>query len=114
MNNLRNKVHLIGRLGSDPELFNFDDGKIKANLTVATNYKYKNQSGELVSDTQWHNLVAWGKTAEQVGKLLKKGKEVAIDGKLTNRKYQDKEGAQRNITEIVVNEFLLLDRSKEE
>lgn len=111
---MRNKVHLIGRLGKDPEVFNFQDGKLKATLTVATNNSYKNAQGELVTDTQWHNLIAWGKTAELAGRLLKKGKEVAIDGKLTSRKYQDKEGSQRTITEIVVNEFLLLDRERAE
>ena len=112
MNNLRNKVHLIGRLGADPELITFDGGKVKANLSMATNERHKNQQGEVVDETQWHSLVAWGKTAELVGKLLKKGKEVAVEGKLTSRSYKDKEGKQRSVTEVMINEFLLLDREK--
>ena len=112
MNNLKNKVHLIGRLGQDPELITFDGGKVKANFRMAVNERHKNKEGETVEETQWHNLVAWGKTAELVGQLLKKGKEIAIDGKLNSRSYQDKEGKQRTVTEIQINEFLLLDREK--
>jgi single-strand DNA-binding protein len=114
MNNLRNKVHLIGRLGKDPEVFTFDNGKVKASVSLATNESYKNQQGEQVTEAQWHNIVAWGKTAELVGKLCKKGKEVAIDGKLSSRKFKDKEGNNRSITEVIINEFLLLDREKEQ
>ena len=106
MNNLRNKVQLIGNLGMDPEVKQLDGGKTISKFSVATSDSYKNSEGEWITDTQWHNLVAWGKTAELTGKLLKKGVQVAIEGKLTNRTYQDKEGANRYISEIVVNEFM--------
>lgn len=113
MNNLKNKVHLIGRLGADPEMITFDGGKIKASMRLAVNERYKNAKGEMVEDTSWLNITAWGKTAELAEKLLMKGKEVAIDGKLSNRSFKDKEGQKRYITEVVINEFLLLDREKE-
>ena len=86
----------------------FDDGKVKASITLATNNKYKNQSGELVSDTQWHNVVAWGNTAKIAENYLVKGKEVAIEGKLTSRSYETKEGEKRYITEVVCNELMML------
>lgn len=108
MSNLRNKVQLIGHLGNDPEIINLESGKKIAKFTVATNDSYKNEKGEKVEDTQWHNLVAWNKTAEIVEKYLKKGKEIAIEGKLTSRTYDDKEGNKRYITEVVVSELLML------
>jgi len=107
MNALRNKVQLIGNLGNDPEIVNLDSGKTLAKFSIATNESYKNADGEKVTDTQWHNIIAWGKTAEIVEKYLNKGKEVAIEGKLTTRTY-DKEGEKRYITEIVCNELLML------
>lgn len=73
MNNLRNKVHLIGRLGKDVEMFKFDDGTSKASFSLATNDNYKDKNGVMQDRTEWHNLVAYGKTAELVGQLLKKG-----------------------------------------
>jgi len=108
MNNLRNRVSLIGRLGNDPEIKTYDGGRVKASLSLATNSSYKNANGEKVEETNWHNVVAWGKTAELAGKLMKKGKEVALEGKLINRKYDDKEGNTRYITEVQMNEFLLV------
>lgn len=108
MNALRNKVQLIGHLGANPEVRKLDGGKTIAKFSMATNETYKNQKGEKVEDTQWHNIIAWGKTAELMEQLLAKGKEVMIEGKLTSRSYEDKEGNKRYITEVVANEFLLL------
>jgi single-strand DNA-binding protein len=108
MNTLRNKVQLIGNLGNDPEIINLESGKILAKFSVATNESYKNASGEKVTDTQWHNVVAWGKTAEIIEKYVTKGKEVAIEGKLTSRSYETKEGEKRYVTEVVCNELLML------
>jgi|SRR5690606_17073476 len=108
MNALRNKVQLIGHLGNDPEISNLESGKKVAKMTIATNESYKNDQGEKITDTQWHNVVAWGKTAELFEKYATKGKEVAIEGKLTHRSYQDKNGEKKYFTEVVANELLLL------
>lgn len=108
MNTLRNKVQLIGNLGNDPEIINLESGKTLAKFSIATNESYKNAQGEKVTDTQWHNIVAWGKTAQIVEKYVGKGKEVAIEGKLTSRSYETKEGEKKYITEVVCNELLML------
>jgi single-strand DNA-binding protein len=110
MNSLKNKVQLIGRLGADVEVKSLESGKQLAKISVATNESYKNKEGEWMDNTTWHNVVAWGKTAEVAGKLLKKGSEVALEGKLSNRSYEDKEGVKKYITEVVMNEFVLLDK----
>ncbi len=108
MSTLRNKVQLIGNLGNDPEIINLESGKTLAKFSIATNESYKNAEGEKVTDTQWHNVVAWGKTATIIEKYLTKGKEVAIEGKLTTRSYDDKDGNKRYATEVVCNELLML------
>jgi single-strand DNA-binding protein len=108
MNALKNKVQLIGNLGNDPEVTTIESGKKKARFTLATNETYKNDSGEKITDTQWHNIVAWGKTAELIEKYVTKGKEIAIEGKLTHRSYEDKNGEKKYFTEVVANELLLL------
>ena len=108
MNALRNKVQLIGHVGQDPEIKNLDGGKKVANLTIATNDSYKNDKGEKVEQTEWHKVVAWGKTAEIIEKYVTKGKEIAIEGKLTHRSYDDKNSEKRYITEVVANDLLLL------
>ena len=108
MSTLRNKVQLIGNAGNDPEIITTESGKKLAKLTLATNENYKNDMGEKITDTQWHNLVAWGKTAEIIEKFVTKGKEVAIEGKLTHRTYDDKNGDKRYFTEVVIGEMLLL------
>ena len=113
MNTLRNKVQLIGNLGNTPEIITLDSGKKLAKFSIATNESYKNAQGEKVTETQWHNLIAWGKTAEIVEKYLKKGKEIAIEGKLTNRSYEDKEGVKKYFTEIVINELMMLGSKKQ-
>ena len=108
MNTLRNKVQLIGNLGNDPEIINLESGKTLAKFSIATNESYKNAKGEKITDTQWHNVVAWGKTAQIIEKYVTKGKEVAIEGKLTSRGYETKEGEKKYITEVVCNELLML------
>ncbi|MBT8384743.1 MAG: single-stranded DNA-binding protein [Bacteroidia bacterium] len=108
MNTLRNKVQLIGNLGNNPEVITLESGKKLAKFSIATNDSYKNAKGEKITDTQWHNVIAWNKTAEIVEKYLLKGNEVAIEGKLTSRSYEDKEGVKKYISEIVVNELLML------
>ena len=108
MSTLRNTVQLIGHVGNDPEILNLDSGKKLAKFSIATNESYKNSKGEKITDTQWHNIVAWGKTAELVENYVPKGKEVGIEGKLTTRSYEDKDGNKRYFTEVVCNELLLL------
>lgn len=107
MKSLKNSVNLIGRLGKDPEVKTFGDNQ-KASFSIATNDSYKNQKGEKVEDTQWHNVVIWGKLADEAGKFLKKGAEVAVEGKLVHRSYETEKGEKKYVTEINVNEFLLL------
>jgi single-strand DNA-binding protein len=108
MNSLRNRVQLIGHLGSDPEIKTFESNKKVARLSVATNDEYTDKSGQKVKQTQWHQLVVWGKLAETCEKYLSKGKEIAIEGKLTYRTWDDKDGKTHNMTEIVVNELLMM------
>jgi single-strand DNA-binding protein len=108
MSTLRNKVQLIGNLGNNPEIITLESGKKLAKMSIATNETYKNAEGEKVTYTQWHNVVAWNKTAEIIEKYLQKGSEVAIEGKLTSRSYEDKDGTKKYITEIVCNEMLML------
>jgi len=105
---LRNKVTLIGHTGKEVEVFNFENGNKKATVTLATNDFYINAAGERVEDTQWHNLAAFGKTADLLEKYAPKGKEIAIEGKLTYRSYDDKDGTKRFLTEIRIEELLLL------
>ena len=110
---MRNKVTLIGNLGQNPEVKELNGGKKLAKFSLATNETYRNKAGEKVTDTQWHNLTVWGKTADIVEKYLKKGSEVAIEGKLLNRNYTDKEGVKRYVTEIQVNDLVLLGGKKD-
>jgi len=112
MNNLRNKVQLIGRVGNTPEVILLESGKKLVKFTMATNDAYKNSKGDKVEDTQWHNLVVWSKLTEIVEQYVKKGDELAIEGKLTNRSYDDKEGNKRYISEIIVNELLMFGGKK--
>ncbi|MBP1222285.1 single-stranded DNA-binding protein [Flavobacterium sp. 1355] len=109
MNAMKNRVQLIGNVGNEPEIKTLDNGRKLAHITIATNERYTNDKGEKVEQTEWHRVTAWGKTAEIIEKYVVKGKEVAIDGKLTHRSY-DKNGEKRFITEVVVNEILLLSK----
>ena len=108
MNALKNKVQLIGNLGNAPEVRNTESGKKLVRFSIATNETYRNAKGEKVKETQWHNLIAWGKVAEIAEKYLTKGSEVAIEGKLMNNNYIDKDGNKKYNTEIQVHELLLL------
>jgi len=108
MNALKNKVQLIGNLGQDPEVVNLDSGSKLAKFSIATNETYRNAKGEKVTDTQWHNIVVWGKLADVVENFLHKGSEVAVEGKLIHRSYENKEGEKRFISEIKCNELLML------
>jgi single-strand DNA-binding protein len=105
---MKNRVQLIGNVGNDPIIKSLEGGRKVANLNIATKDSYKNDKGERVDQTEWHPLVAWGKTAEIIEKYVTKGKQVAIDGKLTHRSYDDKNGEKRYITEVVVSEIMLL------
>ena len=108
MNALKNKVQLIGHLGQDPEIVTLEDGKKLAKFSMATTEHYKNASGEKIEDTQWHNIVAWGKIAELAENYLLKGKQIAIEGKLTHTNYESKDGTKKYFTEIRCNELLML------
>ena len=111
MNNLRNRVMLIGNLGQDPEIKTLESGKKVAHFTIATNDAFKNTEGQKVEETTWHNIVAWNGLAERAARYLRKGKEVAIDGRLVYKSYEDKKGVTKYVTEIVLNEMLFLGSS---
>jgi len=108
MNSLKNRVQLIGHLGMNPEIKTLESGKKLAKFSMATNDYYKNAKGEKVEETEWHNIIAWNKIAELAEMFLEKGKEVAIEGKLTTRSWDDEKGNKKYITEIVCNEILFL------
>ena len=108
MNALKNKVQLIGNLGNAPEVRNTESGKKLVRFSIATSETYRNAKGEKVKETQWHNVIAWGKLAEIAEKYLSKGSEVAIEGKLMNNNYTDKDGIKKYSTEIQVHDLLLL------
>ncbi len=104
-----NKVMLIGRLGSDPEIRYTDSNVAVVSFNVATNESYKDSNGNLVDRTEWHRIVAWRKLAELFGEYLKKGSQVYLEGKLQTRDWEDKDGNKRYTTEIVVSDFTFLD-----
>lgn len=105
---MRNKVQLIGHVGQEPEIKTLEGGKKLANLTVATHEVYYRENGDKVENTEWHKVTAWGKLADRIEKYVTKGKEIAIEGKLTHRSYDDKDGNKRYITEVVANELVLM------
>ena len=113
MKDLRNRVQLIGNLGMDPEVKTFDGDRKLAKFSVATSQSYTNAKGEKVKDTQWHNIIAWGKLAEITEKYLRKGIEVALEGKLVYRHYEGKNGDKKYMTEIVLNEFLMISKKQD-
>lgn len=108
MNALKNKVQLIGNLGNVPEIKNTENGKKLARFSIATNETYQNTNGEKITETTWHNLIAWGKLADLAERYLQKGSEIVIEGKLINRSYNDKEGNKKFVSEVQVNELLML------
>ena len=108
---MKNRVQLIGHVGQEPEVKTVNNKKV-ANITLATNDSYTNDKGEKVEQTEWHRITAWGKTAEIIEKYVSKGKEIAIEGKLSYRNYDDKDGIKRYVTEIIATEILLLGGNK--
>ena len=114
MGTLRNSVHLIGRPGMDPEIKKFGENRKLARFTLATNEKHYNDNMELVQETEWHNIIAWGRTAEIVEKIVRKGRLMAIEGKLQTREYDDKDKNKRRVTEVVMDEFMLIDKMSNE
>jgi single-strand DNA-binding protein len=113
MNTLRNTVSLIGRLGKDPMISNFNNGNKVAKFSIATNESYKDKNGEWVTSTEWHNVQAWGKAAEKCEKILKKGVEIVLEGKLVTDQYETKEGEKRTSTEVRLREFMLISKKEE-
>jgi single-strand DNA-binding protein len=114
MNSLRNRVNLIGNLGQDPEVKTLESGKKVTHFTLATSEEFKNAEGQKVKETTWHNIVAWNGVADVAGRFLKKGGQVAIEGRIVYRSYEDKNGVTKNITEIVLNDLLMLKSQKEQ
>ena len=112
MKNLRNSVQLIGRLGQDPELRTLTSGKKLTTFSLATSDYYKNANGDRVENTQWHNIVAWGKVGEIAAEYLVKGEEVALEGKLTHRSFENQNGEKRYVTEITLNALLMIGGKK--
>ncbi len=108
---MRNTVQLVGNVGQDPEIRNLEGGKKVASFSIATSDSYKNEKGEKVDQTEWHRIVAWGNSAEIIEKYVTKGNQIGIVGKLTHRTYDDKDGIKRNITEVLVNEVLLMSKN---
>jgi len=105
-----NKVILVGNVGKDPEVRYLENGVAVAKFPLATSENYKNKSGERVSNTEWHNIVAWRGLAEIAEKYVKKGNQLFIEGKLASRSWDDKEGNKRYITEVIVNNMQMLDK----
>ncbi|MES2798389.1 MAG: single-stranded DNA-binding protein [Bacteroidota bacterium] len=113
MNNLRNKVSLIGRLGANPEVTTFENGRKLSRLTLATRETFKDKEGVWKENTTWHNVNAWGKTAERMEKALEKGQEILLEGKIVYQNYETKTGEKRMSTVIEASEFLLITPKKE-
>ena len=103
-----NKVILLGNLGKDPEVKKLETGKSVANFSLATSEVYKNKEGEKVTKTEWHNIVLWSPLAEIAESYLKKGSQLFLEGKISNRSYEDKEGVKKYISEVVGREITLL------
>lgn len=113
MNNFRNRVTLIGNLGQDPEVKTTETGKKYTHFTLATHEGYRNSEGQRITETTWHNIVAWNGLAELAGKNLKKGKQVAVDGRLAYRTYDDKKGVTKYVTEIILSDLVFSPEGKE-
>lgn len=107
MNTLRNSVRLYGNVGQEPEVKSLENGRKMAKFSLATSEKFKDSNGNLVDETTWHNLVAWGRTVDVIEKYVNKGDRISIEGKLNNRSYEGKDGTKKYFTEIVINELLL-------
>lgn len=105
MNEVQNMVQLSGNLGRDPEIRVFDGNKKMARFSIATPETITNALGEKIQQTQWHNAVAWGKTAELVEKSVSKGQHISVEGRLSSRSYLAKDGTRKYTTDIVVQRF---------
>ena len=103
-----NKIFLTGNCGKDPEVKHLDGGKIVAKFPFATSETYKNKAGEKITNTEWHNIVAWGKLAEIIESWVKSGSKLALIGKVTTRNYEDKDGNKKYFTEVVLSEMEML------
>lgn len=103
-----NKAILVGRLGKDPELSYLPSGQSVAKFTLATNRSYKDKNGDWKEETDWHNIVAWGKLGETVSQYLTKGRQVYVEGRIQNRTWEDREGKKRTSTDIVANDIVML------
>ena len=112
INALKNNVQLIGHLGREVELKDLDNGNKVAKVSLATNDYYTNAKGDRVEETQWHNLVAWGKTADWMQQLLTKGSEVLVQGKLVHRNYESKEGEKKYRAEVILRDFMKLGKKE--
>ena len=110
MSNLRNSVRLVGNLGNEPEIKTISNNKKLDKVSIATNSSFRNDNGEKIVETQWHNLVMWDKNADLTEKYLRKGSEICIEGRLSTRSYTDQTGVKKYFTEIIVNEILLLNK----
>lgn len=110
MNALKNKVQLIGRAGMEPEVKEFGNDKVMARFSLATNESYKDKNGEWVDNTMWHTIVAWNGTAKRVEKIVEKGSEIVLEGRLVNRQFEDKEGNKRYLTEVVAHELMVMNK----
>lgn len=109
---LKNKVQLIGNMGTAIEVRETANGKKVGNFTLATNETYKDANGVKTEETQWHRIVAWGKHAELLEKYTSKGSELMLEGKLIHRSYDTKEGEKRYVTEVEVREIMLMGSPK--
>ena len=113
MNNMTNSVQLIGNLGRDVDFKTIGESNALAKVSIATTERRRDKDGNWTSETQWHNLIGWGKTAELMNKLLKKGSRVAVQGKLTHGSFEGKDGSKRYFTDVVVRDFMMMDAKKE-
>tara|TARA_B100001564_G_C20531673_1_gene620077 strand:+ start:499 stop:915 length:417 start_codon:yes stop_codon:yes gene_type:complete len=109
-----NKVILLGHLGKDPDVKKLDSGKSVANFSLATSEVYKNKEGEKVTNTEWHNIVLWSPLAEIAESYLKKGSQLYLEGKISNRSYEDKDGVKKYISEVVGRDITLLGKPTSE
>lgn len=108
MTSMKNKVQLMGRLGQDPELKTVGNGQTMLRLRMATNERFKSTQGEWKEDTQWHTMVAWGKLAERMAALVRKGSGLAVEGRLVHSSYEGKDGTKRYSTDVVLSDFQLM------
>lgn len=112
MNSLKNKVILVGRLGQNPETKTIEGNKKVTHFTLATDDSYRNTDGQKISEATWHNITAWNGLADVADRFLKKGVQVAVEGRIVYRSYEDKKGVTKNLTEIVLNDLVLLGSGK--